>query len=169
MGLYDTVYVCQEVLDKYNVKCLKCAGSFDAHREFQTKDFECGLDSYYLRLIEGSHGYVTKLYKLDPPENPRFWYTYTDQEVEEFNKAHENDDRKFWAVLKRQKLGGYWLPEAYWPENRRQRDMGELPHQWVEIYTSCPSCQTLVELSIKFTDGKVESFEQREMENYESK
>lgn len=47
---------------------------------------------------------------------------------------------------------GYFLPEAHLPENRRQRFMGELPHQWIAIYRSC-GCGELIEYWIKFSDG----------------
>jgi hypothetical protein len=43
---------------------------------------------------------------------------------------------------------GCFLPEAYLPENRRQRFMGELPHQWVEIHEGC-ECGAWVEHWIK--------------------
>ena len=35
---------------------------------------------------------------------------------------------------------------------RRQRFMGELPHQWVEIYRNC-ECQAWVDHWLKFCDG----------------
>jgi hypothetical protein len=47
---------------------------------------------------------------------------------------------------------GCFLPEAYRPENRKQRFMGELPHQWVEIHGSC-ACGAAVERWVKFSDG----------------
>ena len=47
---------------------------------------------------------------------------------------------------------GHFLPEAFLPQNRRQRFMGELPHQWIEIYVSC-ECGSLIERWIKFSDG----------------
>ena len=51
---------------------------------------------------------------------------------------------------------GCFLPEAYRPENRRQRFMGELPHQWVEIHTRC-ALGEYVERHVKFSDGSPSS------------
>jgi hypothetical protein len=50
------------------------------------------------------------------------------------------------------RAGACFLPEAYRPENRRQRFMGELPPRWVEIHTRCP-CGAYVERHVKLSDG----------------
>jgi hypothetical protein len=31
--------------------------------------------------------------------------------------------------------------------------MGQFPHQWVNIYTSCAKCKEWMEFDLKFTDG----------------
>jgi len=56
------------------------------------------------------------------------------------------------AAWKKESDDGYFLPEAFLHEHWRQRFMGELPHQWVEIYCSC-ECSEFVEYWIKFSAG----------------
>jgi hypothetical protein len=68
-------------------------------------------------------------------------------------KSERDAERGGFFALWRKKPGeGCFLPGAYLPENRRQRFMGELPHQWVEIYARC-ACGESVERHVKFSDG----------------
>lgn len=64
-----------------------------------------------------------RLYRLDPPTNIA---------------GRENEEGV--------------LPAAYEPSDRRQRFMGELPHQWLHIYSTC-ACGKFVDRWLKFTDG----------------
>ena len=173
--MFDNVYVSKEVLKQYNVKCLKCNKDIEENLDFQTKDFECCLESYFLRHAEGQYcddyaeychePFIVKLYKLDPPCDQRYWYKYTDQENKEWEAKSKNS--KFPFLFMREKDSGYWLPEAFFPSNRRQRDMGELPHRFVNLYAHCPNCTTkdkyaAIELDVKFTDGVVQDIIQKD-------
>ena len=94
---------------------------------------------------------LSLLYLLDRPSDRRFWRPWTQQEIEESERdAAARNDR---FAFSRKKSGeGCFLPDAYLPQHRRHRFMGELPHQWLEIYGTC-DCGELVEYWIKFCDG----------------
>lgn len=167
MGLYDTLYINKNILEKYEIRCKTC-GKYPKE-DFQTKDLECCMYYYYLRYEDENNPLVARLYKLDPPSDKRFWHEWTDKEIEEYNNI-PNETNRFKFLFKREKGGGHWLDEAFLPQNRRQRSMGELPHQYIETYSHCSTCKDKndwtvgwVEISIKFTDGIVEDIRQVEM------
>jgi hypothetical protein len=92
-----------------------------------------------------------RLYLLDRPSDRRFWHAWTNEEIEESERMSAETDGVF-ALGEKKRGEGCFLPEAYLPEQRRQRFMGELPHQWVELYGGC-ECGEFIERWIKFTDG----------------
>jgi hypothetical protein len=147
MGMFDTVYVSREVLGAFPFACRACRRVPEPGDEWQTKSLQSGMDSYFLRNDEEG---AVRLYLLDRPSDRRFWRAWTDEEIAESERQAE---RGGLSALWRKKHGeGCFLPEAYRPENRRQRFMGELPHQWVEIYTHC-TCGQWLERHVKFSDG----------------
>jgi hypothetical protein len=104
--------------------------------------------SYFLRYDdEGS----IRLYLLDRPSDGRFWRPWTEQEIQEGERMAA-EGKGVLTLWLRKPREGCFLPEAYLRQNRRQRFMGELPHQWVEIYRGC-ECGEFVEYWIKFCDG----------------
>ena len=147
MGLFDTVYVDRDVMAKWRLRCESCGSTPAARTEWQTKSLQPCMYSYFLRLDESG---AIRLYLLDRPSDRRFWRPWSDEEIAESETMAE---RGGLSALFRKKAGeGHLLPEAFLPENRRQRFMGELPHQWVEIYTRC-ECGEPLERWIKFSDG----------------
>src|SRR3990167_650972 len=158
MGMFDYVSIDQKLIEKHNIKCQNC-GLHPPGKKWKKKDFENYMDEYY--LCDDDKGDM-RLYKLDPPSK-EYWVTYTNEEVEEKNKATDIP----WFRLK---IGdGHYKKEAFLLENRRKRHMGELPHQIVSIYTVCNKCRDdglaypkgWLELDIKFTDGVVVNFSQK--------
>lgn len=108
--------------------------------EWQTKSLDRCLFSYFLR--HDDNGAIT-LYLLDSPSDRRFWRAWTEQEIAASERLAQNERNRLFRQEK--KLGeGCFLPEAYLPQHRRQRFMGELPHQWVEIHGTC-ACKEYVQ------------------------
>ena len=105
------------------------------------------MHSYFLRYDDSG---AIRLYLLDRPSDRRFWRPWTEQEIEDSERSAATRGALFGLVKRRGE--GCFLPEACLPQNRRQRFMGELPHQWVEIYSTC-DCGEFVEYWIKFSDG----------------
>lgn len=147
MGMSDTLYVSAEVLAAWTFACRACGRAPQAGSTWQTKSLDPSMNSYLLR--HDQEGDI-RLYLLDHPADRRLWRPWTETEIAESDRWAE---RGGLGVLLRRKAGdGCFLPEAYLPENRRQRFMGELPHQWVETHRSC-QCRAWVEHWIKFSDG----------------
>mgnify|MGYP001578377401 CR=1 FL=1 len=147
MGLYDTIYVEDGILNKYNIKC-SCEEKL--HNSFQTKDLNSCLEDYYLR-----HNCLEiKLFKLDKPDE-KYWHEYTDEEIKEHNQELNKNSLKIFFL---QKGDGYLTEDGWKVENRFQRDMGALPHQWLKMYDSCLVCKKWIDVMIKFTNGVVEDF-----------
>ena len=157
--LYDTIYIDDKIIENHRLKCDACNHPLFGV-DWQTKNLGSFMDIYYL-TYDKSH--VKCLKKLDEPTDKKFWHEYTDEEIEKRNK--ESKASAFLKELWKKKKGdGYWTEEAFKPENRNQRDMGELPHQHIELYTHCPNCtnqQTYrgITIKCKFTDGVVKEFE----------
>jgi hypothetical protein len=148
MGLFDEVYVSSDAVAAWRLSCPACGVPPDTTLQWQTKSFSPCMCSYLIR--HDAHGAV-RLYSLDRPSDRRFWREWTEDEIAESEREAKEGNR--WAMLLRKEAGaGTWLPEAFLPENRRQRFMGELPHQWVEIYAQC-ECGEHFEYWIKFSDG----------------
>ena len=147
MGLFDTVYVSDSAAAAFNLRCAHCGRVPSPESGWQTKSLDPCMSSYVLRHDEAG---TARLYLLDRPSDRRFWRPWTDDEVTE---SEAQAQRGGLAALLLKRMGeGRFLPEAFLPQNRRQRFMGELPHQWVEIYVSC-ACGSLIERWIKFSDG----------------
>lgn len=149
MGMFDTVIVDKSLAKEINLECKKCNTLLD---DFQTKSLHNAMEDYFLT----KEGENIKLKYLDSPSEKAFWHEYTEDEIEEYNKDMLNS--RFASLFTRKKGDGYFTKEAFLPKNRKQRDMGEMPHQWVEVYTSCPHCSTHneyvgLEVHLKFTDG----------------
>lgn len=149
MGMFDEIYVDPKVLTNFNIKCPDC-GATPFNQLFQTKDLENLMEQYYLKLIDNG----TKLFYLDKPDDksdPELWHILTDEEIKEHNKKYKDMiDRFGWYKI--EKGEGKWTEKAWWPSKRKQRDMGELPHQHLEMYVSC-KCHTFILVECKFTDG----------------
>ena len=101
-----------------------------------------------------------KLYELDSPNDLKYWKEYTQEEIDQSIKTAA-DKGSWYEILVKKPGDGYFTKEGYKPENRQHRDLGEFPHQWIEIYTGCLSCdsRTDIMLRLKFTDGIVEDAE----------
>jgi hypothetical protein len=150
MGMFDHVYVSAEAVAALPLSCQKCGRHPSAESDWQTKSLSSCMDSYFLRHDDDG---AVRLYLLDPPSDRHFWHQWTDEEIAESERASERGSVS--AAFFRKRAGeGCFLPEAFLPLNRRQRFMGELPHQWVEIYHTC-ECGEWVERWIKFSDGVV--------------
>jgi hypothetical protein len=148
MGLFDTVYMSSDVATAWQLRCGTCGRPPRADFEWQTKSLDPCMHSYFLRYDESG---AMRLYLLDRPSDRRFWRSWTTQEIEESERmaAGESGIPALW----RRKAGeGRFLPDAYLPQHRRQRFMGELPHQWLEIHGTC-ECGEPAEYWIKFCDG----------------
>lgn len=148
MGMYDSVYVSDDVTVQWGLKCDACGRAPSSHLEWQTKSLDPCMDSFLLRQDENGS---VRLYLLDAPSDRRYWRAWTDEQVEESRRQPVRESRII-ALHTKVRGEGYFLPEAYLPENRRQRFMGELPHQWVELRAECP-CGEALACSIKFTNG----------------
>ena len=147
MGLFDTVYVSEDVAAGFGLPCAQCGATQPADYEWQTKSLEPCMFSYVLRHDEAG---AVRLYLLDRPSDRRFWHTWTDEEIAESEARSQRGGLA--ALFVKRRGEGHFLPDAFLPCNRRQRFMGELPHQWVEIYASC-ACGSSIERWIKFGDG----------------
>ena len=147
MGMFDSVYVSREVLTDFPFACRGCGRVPEPETDWQTKSLESCMNSYFLRHDERG---AVRLYLLDRPSDRRFWRPWTAEEV----AASEHDASRggLFALWPKKSGEGCFLAEAHRPENRRQRFMGELPHQWVEISARC-SCGEYVERHVKFSDG----------------
>ena len=148
MGMYDAVYVSSDVAAAWSLHCAKCHRTPKPDVQWQTKAFDPCMHSYFLRHDEGG---AIRLYLLDRPSDRRFWRAFTAEEIAESERIAAERVGLF-AAWKKKPGEGYFLPEALLPQHRRQRFMGELPHQWVEIYHSC-ECGEFMEYWIKFSDG----------------
>jgi hypothetical protein len=148
MGLFDTIYVSSDVAAVWKLLCRACRRPPEADYQWQTKSLDPCLHSYLLRHDESG---VIRLYLLDRPSDRRFWRPWTEREIEESQRLSAESDDVF-AFLRKNAGEGCFLPDAYLPQNRRQRFMGELPHQWVEIHGAC-GCGEFAEYWIKFCDG----------------
>ena len=147
MGLFDTVYVSEDVAAGFELRCAQCGQAPPPNSEWQTKSLDPCMFSYVLRHDEAG---AVRLYLLDRPSDRRFWRAWTEDEIAESEARSRRGGLA--ALLVKRRGDGHFLPEAFLPPNRRQRFMGELPHQWVEIYASCP-CGSSTERWIKFCDG----------------
>jgi hypothetical protein len=147
MGLFDTVYVSEDVAAGFELRCAQCGQAPPANYEWQTKSLDPCMFSYVLRHDEAC---AVRLYLLDRPSDRRFWHAWTDEEIAESEAQAQRGGLA--ALFVKRQGDGHFLPEAFLPRNRRQRFMGELPHQWVEIYASC-GCGSSIERWIKFGDG----------------
>ena len=159
MGLYDTIHIHSKVFENYKdiFSCPKCS-KFDGGN-YQTKDFDSAMNDYYLCYDENNN---LKIYGLDPPEKENHFVPYSPEELGEFEKVKndKSDSNKLSVVFAEIRMieGGYWKDEAFLPENRKKRNMGEYPHQWINFYTCCSttpkrSCDGFIEIEVKFTDG----------------
>ena len=148
MGMFDTIYINDQLIDDWNEKFFK-GDPLPKVKDWQTKDLNCCMYDYYIKkvAVDMNGGYRIKLYELDDPEDKRFFIEYTDEEVEE-SKDH-------W--FPREKGGGYYTEEGFLPRNRRQRDMGETPHAIITVYCFEGGHGDVgykwFDLQLKFTDG----------------
>ena len=147
MGLIDTVYVNEDVAGGFDLRCAQCGHVPPPDSGWQTKSLDPCMSSYVLRCDEAG---VVRLYLLDRPSDRRFWRAWTDAEIAESEAQARRGGLA--ALLAKRQGHGHFLPEAFLSQNRRQRFMGELPHQWIEIYAAC-RCGSLIERWIKFSDG----------------
>ena len=119
MGMSDAVHVSREVLAAFAFGCRACGRVPEPEAEWQTKSLQRCMDSYFLRHDDTG---TVRLYLLDRPSDRRFWRPWTEEEIAD----SERDAGAASVALLRKKSGeGCFLPEAYRPENRRQRFMGE--------------------------------------------
>lgn len=133
MGLFDEVYVSADVARQWQLGCDTCGRVPAPEEKWQTKAFDPCLCAYYLRCDERGD---IRLYALDRPRERSLWRPWTAEEIAESEREAE---RGGVFELQRKRPGdGRFLPEAFLPEHRRQRSMGELPHQRVELHTHCP-------------------------------
>lgn len=140
MGLFDTIFASGDVSATLQLRCAACGALPDTEAEWQSKSLDPCMHSYLLRHDQAGD---IRLFLLDPPSDRRFWREWTTAEREE--RASR------WRPVMAQ-LEGHFTHEAYRPENRRQRHMGELPHQWLQLYRHC-ACGEWVTHWLKFTDG----------------
>ena len=148
VGLYDTVYVSSDVAAAWQLQCHACGRCPDAEYTWQTKALDPGMVSYFLRYDENGD---VRLYLLDRPTDRRLWHPWTEEEIAESEREASERGGLFQCFVKK-RGEGHFLPEAFLPAHRRQRFMGELPHQWVDIYGNC-ACGKWQEHWIKFCDG----------------
>lgn len=156
MGLFDTIHTDASVV----IHC-DCGARLE---EFQTKSLDSAMENYVLKSVIGADGIYepTRLYLLDEPDE-KYWVLYTDEEMAEYDRRiadaegeGKNAFGTFFAKIAKER-GGAFAAEAFLPENRRHRSMGELPHQHVRMYTPCTDCDRWVDVDMKFTDGVVKA------------
>ena len=147
MGLIDTVYVNEDVGAAFGLRCAQCGQAPPPDSGWQTKSLDPCMSSYVLRHDETG---AARLYLLDRPSDRRFWRAWTEAEIAESEAQARRGGLA--ALLAKRQGDGHFLPEAFLPQNRRQRFMGELPHQWLGMYAACP-CGSSIERWIKFSDG----------------
>lgn len=138
MGLFDDISI--EAGTDAPDACPYCG---DPVTEYQTKSLECAMDHYTLRLDDGA----ARLFKLGEPDD-KYWTPTTDEERQAFVDDVAGTFMANWPPPK-----GHYAPEAFLSENRTQRSMGELPHQWVRITGRCNACDIYLTYELKFTDG----------------
>jgi len=157
MGVFDTIIVSGDVLNNRNIRCPECYKLLP--KTFQTKCLDAALDEYILKNANSNHDENNsilsvekiKLYLLDAPDE-KYWKEYSSEEIEGFNNKSPSSA---WNKFFHKKPGdGYFRKEAFFPENRRHCDMGELPHMILKMYSSC-ECGKFVNVDVKFTDGLV--------------
>ena len=153
MGLFDTVYVSSDVAATWHLHCRACGRAPGEKFGWQTRSLESCMHSYFLRHDESG---AVRLYLLDRPSDRRYWRPWTKQEIEASERV-ASEPRAIFEPLTKKAGEGCFLPDAYRPEHRRQRFMGELPLQWMEIYGTC-ECGQFVEWWIKFCDGVASEF-----------
>jgi len=157
MGMFDTIYIDDEIVNKLNESFKD--DSLPVGVDWQTKDLDSCMRAYFLKKDNNT----CKLFRLEEPDEKDplcapFWTEYTNEE----NEAHNSKEDKF-LWLRRQKGDGIFSSDAYLPRNRRQRNMGELPHQIISVYNSfteeddsgyeLKEKRTWIEFDLKFTDG----------------
>ena len=157
MGMFDDVIV-DEKVRKYLETFID--GPLKEDITFQTKDLECLMEQYYLAYDANND---MRLYFLDKPtDKEKFWHDYTDEEIYEDQrknalrkvKDEEEGKKHFWLPSWEKKKGeGRWMNEAWDPENRNKRHMGEMPHKHISMYSSYGEKDEWLEFSLKFTDG----------------
>lgn len=141
MGMFDTIYIKEKCLDLF----CPCGGKLDG--PFQTKSLDSSMDHFYLKKNDAEK---IKLFKLEIKEE--YYKLYTEEEIKENNKeaTESNFPYSFWKL---EAGDGYYPDEAHDPENMKSRDMGELPHQYVNMYDRCEECKKFVDVNLKFDDG----------------
>lgn len=149
MGTFDTIHVSNAVAADWHLNCRTCKRLLNTDCEWQTKSLDRCLLSYLLRHDDNG---AIRLYLLDCPSDRRFWRAWTEQEIAASERLAQNERNRLFRLWEKKLGEGCFLPEAYLPQHRRQRFMGELPHQWMEIHSTC-ACKEYVQYWIKFSDG----------------
>ena len=153
MGMYDTVIIDPQVFSKFKKPvCQFCKNEF--FEDWQTKSFECIMETYY--LMPGSDGEV-RLFLLDPPDD-KYIVEHTAKQMEKFIKK-----------FGRPPLGPKYKKKAFLPANRKKRFLGDWPHQECLIYGVCVNCAAInkhsfIDIKIKFIDGKVDIMQQEKQD-----
>jgi hypothetical protein len=149
VGLFDSIRISADVGATWKLACQACGAAVLPSAQWQTKSLCPGMSDYFLRY----EGDGIRLFLLDRPSDRRYFRAWSPAEIAESQKvAHERGD--LFAHWIKKEGEGEFMPPAFDPANRRQRHLGELPHQWVEMYTEC-CCGEWVERWLKFTDGVV--------------
>lgn len=145
MGLFDSIYI--------NKRFFKENGLDENFSRYtwQTKDLGSWLETHYLNYDAKGN---LRLYHLEKP-NKKYFVKYTKEEIEEHNKVPS-----FFALFKRKQGDGYYKPEGYFPENRKYKPMGVLPHGYVNLIFEhkLANREKSLCIDLKFTDGIVESY-----------
>lgn len=146
MGMFTYIYFDDNISHKFNV----FEDKLPLDKDWQTKDIDSCMESYCLKQTNKG----IKLFYMQPlnrEEDKQYWIEYTDSEI--ISENEKNKHSPFFSLWRREKGDGYFLPEAYLIQNRKFKDMGELPHQIMRVYTG-----NWYELEIKFTDGVAVEF-----------
>ena len=83
MGIFDTIHASADVIEQCGLRCSNCNETLG---DFQTKDLNSSMSTYYLRHAAGP-GTPIKLYLLDEPDE-KYWVEYTAEEIEKNGIEH---------------------------------------------------------------------------------
>jgi len=157
MSLYNEIYVHEDVAKDYGLYCINCNQPFG---KLQTQD----LDDFNEYILKYDKKRKVRLYRLSNPDKKKFFSLYSKKQIEDYRMKELyyscHNERKIDFFVDSYDLdidnGGYVLPEAFFPENRKAKLIKDFPHQICFFYGHC-KCKKkpYMSIEIKFTDGIV--------------
>lgn len=156
MGLYDAI----DVLDvRGGADTIRCSCGLEV-ASYQTKSLDSTMERYLLTGNADDWSADPRLYLLELDES--LWHEFTPEEIvgkniERAQRRSEFPDSAWLHHLhpELEKGDGEYPKDAHDAANMKKRYMGDWPHQYVEMHTSCPDCRRWISVDLKFTDGRL--------------